>query len=150
MKLGLLFTLLIAITGCATKAEKKIIEESKRNTPITLEQKKQLLKNLISKHDEFDKATKKKLEKSLISTLDRAQKLRDRESQLIQEILDQTLVKKTNYDLVLRLKKELKEVYSKKYANFNRAIIELKKVVGIRPDNQSLSSDLGFEFFSGR
>jgi hypothetical protein len=138
-------TLLVTIS-CATKLDRTHIEDSRQNPIKTYEEKKMLIKQMISSHNEFDQATKDKLEKSLLRTIDRAKALKERESQLIQEVLKQSLVKKASYDNMVVLKKELKKLYNRKYSNLERAIIELKQVIGIKPINESLSRDIRMEY----
>jgi len=151
MKVFGLMSLLIILSSCATNQEKAVIENANTNPVKSYEQKKELIKEIISTHNEFNLATKEKLEKSLLASLDRAQNLKDKESQLIQEVLKQSIVKKASYENLVVLKKELKNLYKEKYKNFETAINDLKQIVGIKPENQGFYDDLSLgDFLSGR
>jgi hypothetical protein len=137
--------ILLVLTGCATHKNNKLVDESHNLTPKTLEEKKAHVHEMLSKHSEFDNGTKAKIEKILISSLDKSKELRERESQLIQQISTYTIVKKASYDEMVKLKSELKKLYNTKYKNFESAINRLKKIVGIKQFNSSLMEDIYME-----
>jgi len=137
--------LLLALTGCATKNNNKLVKESYDLTPKSLEQKKMDVHKMLGIHKEFDETTKLKIENILISSLEKSQKLRERESQLVQQISNYTIVKKASYDEMVKLKSELKKLYNTKYKNFESAINRLKKIVGIKQFNSSLMEDIYME-----
>ena len=137
--------ILLVLTGCATHQHNKLVDESHSLTPKSLEEKKAHVHEMLAKHSEFDSATKIKIEKILISSLNKSKELRERESQLIQQISTYTIVKKASYDEMVKLKSELKKLYNTKYKNFESAINRLKKIVGIKQFNSSLMEDIYME-----
>ena len=137
--------LLFVLTGCATKNSSKLVAESYDLIPKSLEQKKMDVHEMLGSHKEFNEATKLKIENILISSLEKSQTLRERESQLVQQISNYTIVKKASFDEMVKLKLELKKLYNTKYKNFESAINRLKKIVGIKQFNSSLMEDIYME-----
>ena len=146
----MLLFLSFLLAGCANLSDREPVEMSKLLKAKSFEEKKELLKNMVDLHEEFDISTKNKIKSLLLRSLDQAKDLKKRESQLIQEILRQTIVKKASYDQMIILKKELKHLYQLKYRNFEKAITKLKEIVGIKPRNESLFEELRVENLFGR
>ncbi len=132
---------LFVLVGCATKLDKKPVVESKDIEPISFKQKKVRLRALLDSHPEFNKETKVKIENLLIGAIEEGQKLKMRESQLIQQVARYTLVEQGSYSQIKKLKSALKKVYETKYNNISKTIDKLKKIVGIAPVNKSLIND---------
>ena len=139
MKFILLSMLVLA--GCATKADKKLVVESKKIEPISYEQKKVRIRKVLDNHPELNKSKKENVEKLLIGAIERNEKLRIRESQLIQQVARYTLVESGTFTQIKKLKLELKKVYDKKYVNISETIEKLKAIVGINIVNRSLMDD---------
>jgi len=139
MKFILLSMLVLA--GCATKADKKLVVESKKIEPISYEQKKVRIRKVLDNHPELNKSKKENVEKLLIGAIERNEKLRIRESQLIQQVARYTLVESGTFTQIKKLKLELKKVYNKKYDNVSETIEKLKSIVGINIVNRSLMND---------
>jgi hypothetical protein len=135
---------LIVLSSCASH-NNKVVDESYDLNPKSLKAKKAHVHEMLGKHNEFDSATKDKIEKILISSLETSQKLRIRESQLVQQISNYTIVKKANYQELVKLKAELKNLYNTKYINFETAINNLKEIVGIKEFNDSIMQDIHME-----
>jgi Zn-dependent metalloprotease len=146
-----LFFMLLIVTSCAShKNQNKLVRESYKLEPKTLEEKKVDVHRMLEKHSEFDSATKDKIENILIKSLEVTQKLRIRESQLVQQISNYTIVKKANYQELVKLKAELKNLYNTKYINFETAINNLKDIVGIKEFNDSIMQDIHMEHLLDR
>jgi hypothetical protein len=129
---------LFILTGCATKADKRPVVESKKIKPLTYEQKDQRISKVLTKHPEFTKEVRAKVKTLLSNAFDKAEKLRIRESQLVQQLGRYTLVKQGTSTQIKKLKMELKKVYNKKYDNVSMTIDKLKKIVGIKSVNENL------------
>jgi hypothetical protein len=139
MKFILLSMLVLA--GCATKEDRKLVVESKKIEPISYEQKKVRIRKVLDNHPELNKSKKENVEKLLIGAIERNEKLRIRESQLIQQVARYTLVESGTFTQIKKLKLELKKVYDKKYVNISETIEKLKAIVGINIVNRSLMDD---------
>ena len=139
MKFILLSMLVLA--GCATKEDRKLVVESKKIEPISYEQKKVRIRKVLDNHPELNKSKKENVEKLLIGAIERNEKLRIRESQLIQQVAKYTLVESGTFTQIKKLKLELKKVYDKKYVNISETIEKLKAIVGINIVNRSLMDD---------
>lgn len=146
-----LFFMLLIVTSCAShKNQNKLVRESYKLEPKTLEEKKVDVHRMLEKHSEFDSATKDKIENILIKSLEVTQKLRIRESQLVQQISNYTIVKQASYGQMVKLKSELKKIYNTKYLNFETAINNLKEIVGIKEFNDSIMQDIHMEHLLDR
>jgi hypothetical protein len=132
---------MLVLAGCATKADKKLVVESKKIEPISYEQKKVRIRKVLDNHPELNKSKKENVEKLLIGAIERNEKLRIRESQLIQQVARYTLVESGTFTQIKKLKLELKKVYNKKYDNVSETIEKLKAIVGINVVNRSLMDD---------
>jgi len=139
MKFILLSMLVLA--GCATKEDRKLVVESKKIEPVSYEQKKVRIRKVLDNHPELNKSKKENVEKLLIGAIERNEKLRIRESQLIQQVAKYTLVESGTFTQIKKLKLELKKVYDKKYVNISETIEKLKAIVGINIVNRSLMDD---------
>jgi hypothetical protein len=137
------YLIFIILFSCAHQANNEVVTNA-YNLPVhTFAEKKASLIAMIDNHSEFDQATKTKIETLLINSLETAERLRQKESQLISQIGRKTLVEKGQYDDLLALKKEMKSIYEKKYKNIDLTVSQLKKIIGIKPANDSLLQDIG-------
>lgn len=144
------FLLMLLFVGCASDKNHQIIKES-QNLPVkSIEQKKADIKEMVSEHSELDRNKREKVEKILISSVDRTDKLRKRESQLIQQITNYTIVQKGTHKQLSVLKSELNDLYKEKYKNYEVAIGQLKDVLGLKPENQQLIQDRRMDIFFER
>lgn len=143
--LPILFLLLL--TSCASSSKNEVVMSSKELKPKTLEQKKIDIKKMIAENKNYDAKKKERLEEILITAINKSHELRVRESQLIQQITNYTIVEKGKYDDLVSLKKELKQLYKQKYKNFEQATNDLKKCVGISLNNQELLDDERLDMF---
>lgn len=139
MKVILLCMFILA--GCATKADRKLVVESKKIKPISYEEKKIRIRAVLDNHPELTKAKRDEVEALLIGSIEKNKKLRIRESQLIQQVARYTLVENGTFTQIKKLKQELKKVYNKKYDNVSETIVKLKSIVGINIINRSLMND---------
>lgn len=137
MKLSLLLLNLV-LFSCASYQEKEVVQEAYKLEVRTYEEKRELLKEILSHHSEFDQAKKAEIEKTVDKSFLEGEALRKKESQLLAKIIRLSIIEEGPAKELTILKKALKEVYIKKYKNFDSMIMNLKKVIGIYPKNQKL------------
>lgn len=140
MKL-LIMTLLI-LTSCA-QTKPKVVRQADEFTPQTIEQKREKIKEVLANHNEFKAEEREKIEKVLMKALDKSEALRERESQLLQQVFNKTLCDKGTYNEIGALRVEMNKVYAMKSENIESTLKKLKDLVGIDPKNTVLSSEIG-------
>ena len=130
------------IGACASNHDLKPVTDSLQIQARTFAEKKVIIRKTLANHPEFSQDKKEEIKNILISSLERTEKLRERESQLLQQIFRYTIEKQGSFKQIVALKSELRTVYDRKFENFNKAITRLKKVVGIKAKNKELVSDI--------
>ena len=115
---------LFVLISCA-QTEKAVVKQAKNLEPKTIAEKRVKIKTVLNNHLEFNKS------------------LRDKESQLIQQILNKTIVDKGSYNELLALKSEINKVYEQKYSNVDKTVSELKELIGISPKNNAITEEIG-------
>ncbi|MAZ49059.1 MAG: hypothetical protein CME65_10875 [Halobacteriovoraceae bacterium] len=133
---------LFVLISCA-QTEKAVVKQAKKLEPKTIAEKRVKIKTVLNNHPEFSKSQRDKIEKVLMSALDRSETLRAKESQLIQQILNKTIVDKGSYNELLALKSEINKVYEQKYSNVDKTVSELKELIGISPKNNAITEEIG-------
>lgn len=141
MKFSLLF-LIVFISSCASKTNQQPVKDSLAIKATTLQEKKVIVLQTLAKHPEFTQLKKEEIKKILITSLEKTEKLRERESQLLQQIIQYTIVKKGSYGQIVALKSELRTVYDSKFNNFDKAITKLKNIVGITAQNKEFVREI--------
>lgn len=133
---------LFILTSCA-QTKPTVVKQAYDIEPKSIEQKREKIKDVLASHKEFKSDQRAKIEKVLMAALDKSEKLRVKESQLIQQILNKTIVEKGSYNELLTLKKEMDKLYEEKYSNVDKTVNQLKSLIGIDPKNDTITEELG-------
>jgi chromosome segregation ATPase len=144
------FLLLLFSISCAISEKSPAVKASRERSVKSIDEKKELIKKMLDEHPEYSQKTKDKIQSILISSLNTIEDLRKRESQLIQQIAHCTMVEEKSFEEMSALKRELKKVYNQKYENLEKAVNQLKALLGVTPENNYLTNDAFMGFFNDR
>jgi hypothetical protein len=139
-----LLVVLFFVMGCAsTPKNSPVIREANQLPVKTYQQKKAKITKVLNSHKEISQEDREVIEKTLFDALDKSKMLRERESKLILQAINLTLVEKGKFRELVLIKSELKKIYGQKYEHLEETINTLKQKIGIKPANAPLMEDLG-------
>ncbi len=148
MKKSLYLCILILLIACTTKKEplqnlEFIISQEEVRNFKEIERHSKLL---IELHPELKPSTKTQLEQLITSALNRAQQLRNEESQIIKLLLDRSLRSKAESNdeksTELELTKKLDKVYSDKEKNILTLVSRIKELSDNKEIDEKMEKDM--------
>lgn len=146
MNKSLCLSVLILFSACTTKKEplenlETIISQEEVRNFKEIERHSKLL---IKLHPELKPTTKTELEQLITSALDRAQQLRNEESQIIQLLLDRSLRSQAKDEKTseFELTKKLDKVYSEKEKNILALVARIKVLSENKEIDEKMEKDM--------
>ena len=142
MKYLSFFMLSYLFFACAhnpNKGVEKSVEvyESKNHSEIENDVQK-----LLNNHPEFDTTIKEKIREILLFSLEENKRLKEKESQYAQHLIQLTLVEKSSYGEIAKLRKAMSWNYRQKIKLFEKTALDLKKVIGIKQASTDTNSSI--------
>ena len=127
--------------SCASQRS-DAVKESYTNDPVTITAKQKKVSQLIESNDKLDAQQKNKLKEVFSTSFKNSRDLYMRESQLMQQIIENSLKEKKNNKEIASLEFALKDLYKKKYKNIEITVDKIGDIIDIENDRRDFMSQL--------
>lgn len=134
----------LILTSCAHHKKEHQTLEAKREqySYKNYDEIRDEVHRMIERHNELSQSDKEKLEDIISKELETLFDLKKESSKITQQLMHISLVKSASLDQINTLKKQYKINYQKKVKVFFSLIDDMKKVIGIKEENNRIMHDL--------
>jgi hypothetical protein len=144
----ILALILLLAMSCAHKTaavRNKLSDRIEQEEVRSLQQIKDDMQVVLAEHGEIDAQAKEEISVRLTEGLDRLQELKDRESQVIQAVLNKMLLSTSEGSAAefAGLNSEIEELYRAKAKNVSQLIKEIRAATGRNRPTDTFYRDLG-------